>query len=132
MIRAFTLSLAIVGLAFLTSADAFSATIYKAKHGGVISRIGNYDLELVSTRRGNDVDFVMYVQDEQAAPVLTGDMVLSVVGSDGKAQEVVLRPDNRVFRGTTTLIERGPVEVHETFTSVGGSPSVSVIKVPAM
>lgn len=132
MIRAFTLSLAIVGLAFLTTAAAFSATIYKAKHGGHISRIGSYDLELVPTRRGDDVEFVMYVQDDKSAPILTGDMVLSVVGTEGKPQEVVLRSDGKVFRGTTTWVERGPIEIHETYTSTGGSPSVAVIKVPSI
>lgn len=132
MIRSITLTLAIAGLLLATSSAAISATIYKAKHGGTISRIGSYNVELVTTRKGDDVDMMVYVIDEKDAPVISGDMVLSIVGADGKAQEVVLKPETEFFRGTTRIVERGPIEIHETFTTVGGTPSVAVIKVPAI
>lgn len=128
MIRALTLTLAIAGFLFVATTPVTAATIYKAKHGGTITTLGDYGVELVTVRKENDVDFTVYVEDPKAAPITQGNLVLSIMGPNGKPQEVILKPDTSFFRGNATIIERGPIEIRETFTTVGGAPSFTVIK----
>ncbi len=128
MIRALTLTLAIAGFLLATTSPATAATIYKAKHGGTITTLGNYGVELVTVRKDNDVDFTVYVEDPKAIPITQGNMVLSIMGSNGKPQEVILKPGTGFFRGNATVIERGPIEIRETYTTIDGAPSYTVIK----
>lgn len=133
MIRAITLGIVASGLvlaAGLISANA--DTIIKATRGGTVTMLGDYATELVTTRDGDKVKFVVYVQDKNAVPITTGNLALSVIRTGGTVEEVVLTPDNGFYRGTATIIERGPIEIKEAYTIKGAAPLIGTLRLNAL
>jgi len=132
MIRALTLGVVVAGVVFATGMlSAKADTIIKAKHGGTVTMLGDYATELVTTRDGDKVNFVVYVHDKTLAPITTGNMALSVV-RNGKVEEVILTPDTGFYRGTATIIERGPIEIKEAYTIEGGAPLIGTLRLKAL
>lgn len=118
------ITLAIATILFTTSA-ALCAPPNFGKHGGFVSESSGFEFELVTKRKGENVQFICYVSDGTDGYLTTGKMVFLVTCPDGRELELEATPSSNYFTAATKIHQRGGFQVQQTYASEMGPIAVA-------